>query len=234
MSPPPCRTLTHRVHQSAAGKGAIGQRSPLGVHLDVYVGSPARVVSGENGRELGHTILVGGERAPQPRLVLPLAFVTRIRREKPLSLARLRRDLILEALSRAWVTSVVARRIGHPEVNEHIWHGLARLYVNDADVHEEEETELVLCHVGPNRVPLGVVVGPLGCLWRQYARRVADTRLSDGIAGHHLLLLAVFCLLVTIDKVLLHGQGRATQHLLRPIALAFCRQGGDCWRAVVR
>lgn len=224
------------VDQATTGEGSIGESLPVGVNLDVDVGGSTSVVARVDTREFSDAVGVGRQSSSQPSL-LEVLIVSWESGEQTLSDSSRRWLLVLQTLLCIRVSSVVSRRVGSPQVDQHVLDGLTRLNVDDPYVHQEQETQFILCHVASNRVTLSVVVRSFGRLWRQDARGVADLGVLDRIAGHDLLLLVagidVVVFVGAVDKVLLGRQWRSSEHFLGPVALALGSVGCDCWGAVV-
>ena len=128
--------------------------------------------------------------------------------------AGLRRQCDLERCDALGVAAVVTGAVGVPDVDEHVWHRLAGLDVDDADVDElarqrsrrrpthEELAQLKLGHVLAHRVTDIVVVWSLRGRRREDASRVANLGLARRAAGQDLLALGPVLVQRQVRKVI--------------------------------
>lgn len=112
----------------AASKGVVGQNMGVGMSNDVNVSGTARVVTGENGLELGNTIGVGLLDSTKEGLVQVGGIVA-------------------VAVHRALDTGVDTGGIAVPDIPVQVLDRLTGVDVNELTIHDEGNTSLTIGHI---------------------------------------------------------------------------------------
>lgn len=150
------------VRDGAAGVGAVALQSRVLVNDGVDVGRATFVVAGEDGVELGNTVVVGGLEATQE-------------------------GAVQAALASSVDARVDAGAVAVPDVEEHVGDGLAGVDVDELHLQVQGDTKLVLGDVLLDELA-GNEVWADGVLWREDAAGVAAEEhggiLAVNGAGH--------------------------------------------------
>ena len=122
------------VRDVATGQRPVGKHRGVLVESHVQVGGAAFVVAREDGRELGHTFVVGRLNPTQRRVV------------------QVGQVVVVALVHLAVHARVGARRVGVPDVEPPVRNGLARVHVDELRLHNIHDARLILADVGPDEL----------------------------------------------------------------------------------